>query len=247
MPKQPARPAAHDGQDPVRSPAGRTDSRLTRAMILQAALEIVDRRGIDGLSMRRLGEALGRDPVTLYRHIPSKAALLDGVAEMVLAELVVDTSATDWEAQLRAVAHDFRRLALRHPNAVPLLVTRPLSTPLGQRPPGMLRPLENILRLLTSTGFRGEEALHAYRVLFGYLHGHILNELQEVIERPEETDHVLQLGLHRLPITEFPLLRSLAPALASYDGAAELDHGLDLLLPGLSSPRADPARAGETT
>ncbi len=166
---------------------------------------------------------------------------------MVLAELVVDTNDPDWEAQLRSVAHDFRRLALRHPNAVPLLVTRPLSTPLGQRPPGMVRPLENILRLLTSTGFRGEEALHVYRVLFGYLHGHILNELQEVLERPEETDQVLQLGLHRLPITEFPLLRSLAPALASYDGAAELDHGLDLLLPGLSSPRADPDRTGETT
>src|SRR6478609_9214897 len=64
--------------------------------------------------------------------------------------------------------------------------------------------------------------------------GHILNELQEIIERPEETDHVLRLGLHRLAITEFPVLRALAPALASYDGAAELDHGLDLLLSGLT-------------
>jgi Tetracyclin repressor-like, C-terminal domain len=95
----------------------------------------------------------------------------------------------------------------------------------------MLRPLEDGLALLTSAGFTGD-ALHTYRVLLGYLYGHILNELQEVIERPEEIDHVLRLGLHRLAITQFPLLRALAPALASYDGAAELDRFLDLLLPG---------------
>jgi hypothetical protein len=59
--------------------------------------------------------------------------------------------------------------------------------------------------------------------------------LQEVIERPEETDDVLRLGLHRLAITEFPRLRELAPALASYDGAAELDRFLDLLLPGMTA------------
>ena len=99
----------------------------------------------------------------------------------------------------------------------------------------MLRPLEDVLALLTSAGFTGQDALHIYRLLFGYLYGHILNELQEVIERPDETDHVLRLGLHRFAITEFPLLRALAPALASYDGAAELDRFLDLLLPGLTA------------
>ncbi|MGO8853287.1 MAG: TetR/AcrR family transcriptional regulator, partial [Mycobacterium sp.] len=67
-----------------------------------------------------------------------------------------------------------------------------------------------------------------------------MNELQEVVERPEETDDVLRLGLHRLPITEFPHLRALAPALASYDGAAELDRGLDLLLAGLTADRTHP-------
>jgi hypothetical protein len=99
----------------------------------------------------------------------------------------------------------------------------------------MLRPLEDVLALLTSAGFAGNDALHIYRMLFGYLHGHILNELQEIIERPEENDHVLRLCLHRLAITEFPLLRALAPALATYDGAAELDRFLDLLLPGLTA------------
>jgi AcrR family transcriptional regulator len=236
MTRQPAGPAAGaDDGDPSVAAARRNNGQLTRSMILQAALSIVDRDGVDGLSMRRLSDALGRDPVMLYRHVANKAAVLDGVAEIVLGKLQVDTEDPDWAGQLRTVARDFRQFALAHPNVVPLLVTRPLATPLGQRPPGMLRPLEHVLALLTSVGFAGDEALHIYRLLFGFLYGHILNELQEVIERPEETDHVLRLGLHRLAITEFPLLRALAPALATYDGAAELDRGLDLLLPGLTA------------
>ena len=220
--------------------AGRNNGQLSRSVILQTALAIVDRDGVDRLSMRRLSDALGRDPVMLYRHVPNKAAVLDGVAEIVLAQLSVNTADPDWAGQLRTVARAFRQLALAHPNVVPLLVTRPLATPLGQRPPGMLRPLEDVLALLTSAGFAGDDALHIYRMLFGFLYGHILNELQEVIERPEETDHVLRLGLHRLAITEFPHLRALAPALASYDGAAELDRGLDLLLTGLTATLTHP-------
>lgn len=62
--------------------------------------------------MRRLSEAVGRDPTVIYRHVPNKAALLDGIAEIVLGKLRVDTADPDWAGQLRAVAHDFRRLAL---------------------------------------------------------------------------------------------------------------------------------------
>ncbi len=210
------------------------DGRITRDVVLAAALELIDRDGVDGLSMRRLARVLGRDPMILYRHAPNKAALLDGVAETVLAQLKVDPTDPDWAAQLRAVARGYRALALAHPKVVPLLVTRPLATPLGLRPPGTLRPLEDILALLTRAGFSGPDALHVYRALFGFLHGHVLNELQELIENPDETDDLLRLGLHRLPIREFPLLRSLAPALASYDGATELERGLDILLTGLT-------------
>lgn len=80
-----------------------------------------------------------------------------------------------------------------------------------------------------------------YRALFGFLHGHILNELQEIVERPEETDDVLRLGLYRLPLEEFPLVRELAPVLADYDGAAELERGLDILLTGLAANLSGPA------
>jgi AcrR family transcriptional regulator len=241
------RGAVADGDDASGGAASEYKRQISRSLILQTALGIIDRDGVDGLSMRRLSEAVGRDPTVLYRHLPNKAAVLDGVAEIVLGQLTVDTADPDWAAQLRIVAHHFRRLAITHPNVVPLLVTRPLATPLGQRPPGMLRPLEDVVTLLTSAGFTGIDALHIYRLLFGFLHGHILNELQEVVERPEETDDVLRLGLHRLPITEFPNLRALAPALASYDGAAELERGLDLLLTGLTPNRTHPDGSPRST
>jgi AcrR family transcriptional regulator len=241
MPKQRTAPGkGADGIDVSAAPAGHFDGPVSRSVILHAALSIIDRDGIDGLSMRRLSEEVGRDPTVLYRHVSSKAALLDGVVEIVLGQLRVDTADAHWARQLRTVAHEFRRLAVAHPNVVPLLVTRPLATPLGQRPPGMLRPLEDVVALLDFAGFSGVDALHIYRVLFGYLYGHILTELQEVVERPEETDDVLRLGLHRLTITEFPHVRALASALGSYDGAAELDRGLDLLLIGLTATLTGP-------
>jgi AcrR family transcriptional regulator len=215
--------------------ASNGSGKITREVVMATALEIIDRDGADALSMRRLAAALNRDPMIVYRHAANKAALLDGVAEIVLAQLKVDSADPEWADQLRAVARDYRGLALTHPHVVPLLVTRPLATPLALRPPGTLRPLEHILALLTRAGFTGPDALHIYRALFGFLHGHILNELQELVDNPDETDDLLRLGLHRLPIAEFPLLRGLAPALATYDGAAEFERGLDILLTGLAA------------
>jgi AcrR family transcriptional regulator len=211
----------------------RDSSGLSREATLRAALTIIDADGIDGLSMRRLGRALDRDPMALYRHAATKAELLDSVAEAVLADLTVDTTDEDWAGQLRTVARQFRALALAHPNVVPLLVTRPLATPIAMRPLGTLRPLEAILELLIRAGFTEVEALHVYRSFYGFIQGHVLNELQELVENHEETDDLLRLGLHRLPIREFPRLRGLAPALAAYDGAAELERGMDILLTGL--------------
>lgn len=227
-------PPAADARHPVA---------LNRALVLKSALDIIDRDGVTGLSMRRLGSALGRDPMALYRYAPNKAALLDGVAELVLGDLTVDTDDDDWESQLRAVARTYRELALAHPKVVPLLVTRPLTTPLALRPLGILRLLEEILLLLTRAGFTTAAAMHVYRALFGFLQGHVLDELQELVDNPEETDELLRLGLHRLPIKQFPLLRSLAADLANYDGAAELERGLDILLAGLRPP--GPPQEGE--
>lgn len=208
---------------------------LSRTLVLSTALAIIDEEGVEGLSMRRLGKALSRNPMTLYRYAANKAALLDGVVEKMLEELVIEPSDDDWREQLCSVAYEYRRLALDHPNVVPLLVTRPLSTPLGLRPPGTLRYLEAILDLLIRAGFSAEDALHTFRAIFGFLNGHILNELQEIVERPEETDDLLRLGLHRLPLAEFPRLRSMATIMAHHDGLDELQRGLRILLDGLAT------------
>ncbi len=208
---------------------------LSRETVLAKALELVDSDGVEALTMRRLGQALGRDPMSLYRYAENRTALLDGVAELVLDDLSIQPEDPDWKAQLRLLAHHLRQLALRHPNVVPLLVTRPLSTPLGMRPLGTLRPLEQILSLLIEAGFEPKDALHVYRAYYGFLYGHLLNELQEYIVDPDENEAVLRLGLHRLPAKEFPRLRALAPELAEYDGSDELDQGITILLTGLES------------
>ncbi|PTT68348.1 TetR/AcrR family transcriptional regulator C-terminal domain-containing protein [Arthrobacter sp. HMWF013] len=221
-------------KDPV-TEASAQKLRLSKEIVLAGALDLVDTEGLDALTMRRLGQELNCDPMSLYRYAENRAALLDGVSELVFNELEIFPHDPDWKAQLRRIAHDLRLLALRHPNVVPLLVTRPLSTPLGLRPLGTLRPLEQILSLLVDAGFEPTDALHVYRAYYGFLYGHILNELQEFIVDPEENEVLLRLGLHRLPAKDFPRLRALAPVLADYDGAAELDQGLTILLCGLES------------
>ncbi|MCM3661346.1 TetR/AcrR family transcriptional regulator C-terminal domain-containing protein [Georgenia satyanarayanai] len=206
---------------------------MSRERVLTTALDMVDADGIEALSMRGLARELGCTPMALYRYADSRDALLDSLVESVLAKLVSTPVTGDWVTELRRVAHGFRELALAHPRMVPLLVTRPLATPLGLRPRGTLRPLEMLLGLLINAGFSPADALHVYRTFFGLLYGHVLTELQEVVTDPEESDALLRLGLHRLPPQEFPHVRELANELATYDGVAELDKGLDMLVAGL--------------
>lgn len=247
--------ALRDGQDEhqderqdERPALAGTSKPLNRELVVTTALQLIDRDGVEALSMRRLAAALGRDPMALYRHAKNKAALLDAVVERVLAPLTIDATDPDWIGQLRVAARDYRRLVLAHPHVVPLVVTLPANTSLAMRPRGTLRPLEAVLDLLTRAGFTGADALHIYRAFFGFLYGHVLNELQELVENPEEKDALLRLGLYRLPIGEFPILRSLASDLAAYDGAAELERGLDILLAGLNTtvlPRPQGVRTRE--
>jgi AcrR family transcriptional regulator len=234
----------HNTAKPGTRPAGRRPG-LTREQVLTTALAIIDKGGVEELTMRRLGKALDRNPMAIYRHAMDKDALLDGVVEIVVADFVViphpgADGQVDWERALRDTAHTFRRAALAHPNVVPVLVTRSLSGPLALRPPGMLRPLEELLELFKNAGFDEHGALHAARLFTGFVYQHLLHELQERVDNPDETDDVLRLGLHRLPISDFPRLRSLATILAAYDGAAELDEGLDIVIAGLRSQLLTP-------
>jgi len=155
------------------------------------------------------------------RPAPSKAALPGGVAETVLAQLEPDSADPGRAAQLRTAARGCRQLALARRHVVPLLVTRPLATPLALRPLATLRPLDDVPILLTRAGFSGPGALHIYRALPGFLHAH--PQLQELTGNPGETADLPRLGLHRLPAGEIPLLPGLACVLAGYDGPPNPD------------------------
>ena len=222
---------APDGASRPAIGADPSDAPISYSLILRTALAIIDRDGVGCLlSMRRRSDAVERESTVLYRHLPSKAAVLDGVAEIVLSQLSVDTTDRGLGGHpAGVVAHHFRALALEHPNVVPLLVTRPLAIPLGQRPPGTLRPLEDVLTLLNCAGFIGDDALQVYRVLFGYLTATSSRTAGDRrTARGNGSRHEARSTSavdRRIPPNAY-----LAPALASYDSAAELDRGLDILL-----------------
>ena len=213
--------------------------------MLNAALEIIDSNGVDGLTMRRLGHALGRDPMALYRYAANKNALLDGVVELVMGQARLDPTDPDWPASCASFARDFRDVAIAHPHVVPLMVTRPLATPLALRPLGTLRPLErprvaHPCRLLRR---RGAARLPLVQ---GLLFGHVLDELQELVDNPEEPDDLLRLRTAPAPDRGLPPAAGLASALTTYDGAAELEEGLDILIDGLRGRGTCPRLTGGT-
>jgi AcrR family transcriptional regulator len=211
-------------------------NKIDRKYVVAAALDIIDRTGLDSLSIRSLAASIDRDPMTVYHYLPTKQALLDAVADAVLAPLVtVDPTNPDWQFELRSFARHYRELALAHPHTVPLLVTRPLSTPLGLGTHTSLLPLESMLALMTAAGFTAPEPLSSYRLLMSFLRGHLLSEIQEQTERPDESANLLRLAARRLPADHFPLLSTLPPITTKYDGAHELEHGLDILLRGLDN------------
>ena len=185
-------------------PAERSRPGMSTGRIMAAALQIVDTEGSQALTMRRLGQALDRKVMTLYRYVPSKDALLDGVVARVLTDLAVNPLPLTGGRNCASSPPPSGTSRSLTPTRYRCWSPRPLTSPLGRRPPATLRPLEDFLDLLIRAGFSPADALHAYRLFFGFLHGHVLDELQDLIEDPDEADDLLRLGLHRLPRREFP-------------------------------------------
>src|SRR2546428_6092219 len=139
---------------------------LTTERIVEAAIELIDREGLGALSMRRLGAALGVEAMSLYRHFPSKAALLEFVVGRLLAELLLPVpGSAPWQDSFRALAHDYRQLLLRHPNAIPLLATLQLSNP------GALGAAGAVMALLRDAGFDARTAFHVLATADSYVIG----------------------------------------------------------------------------
>ncbi|MFI9363778.1 TetR/AcrR family transcriptional regulator [Kitasatospora sp. NPDC053057] len=222
-------------------PSGR--GRLTRPRVLRAAVALVDREGMAALTMRSLATDLGVEPMALYRYASSKQALLDGIVELFYTEVNEGLRAerealaqagvagdSGWRAELLRVARTFCAVAEAHPAVFPLVATRPLDVPLARRPASMLQLNEHVLALLDRAGLDGRTTLRAYRAVVGWVLGYLLVDKRQVIDDPDESEPLLRLGLHRLPIAQYPRLRALAPLLTEHDPAAELAGGLEILL-----------------
>jgi len=222
------------------------ERRLTPERVLHAALGLVDDQGLDALTMRRLAQQLGCNPMSLYRYFPNRAALLDGLVEVVLEQLPSARPGLDqgWQGQLRDGGHQFRKLALAHPSMAVLFITQPLSTPLALRPRGTLKLLEHLLALLAHAGLTVDDSVRVARAYVGCLYGHVLTELQTLATDPDQPDPLRRLGIHKLPATQFPHIRSAAPQLAAFDGATELDLTLDALFDGLTTQLNGPSDSG---
>jgi AcrR family transcriptional regulator len=198
--------------------------------VLQAALRLVDQEGLESLSMRRLGQELGVGATALYNHVADKAALLDGLVETVLGEVLLPPGddAADWMAAIRSICRSLRQVAHRHPNLVPLIAGRPFNSP------GALRPVEVMFQVLCRAGFEEKLVVEAQRALSGFVLGYVQMELGGAIFRPPEmrTDNH-PIDIRRLPEAEFPRIRGFAPHLVHYYSDDAFERGLDVIFAGL--------------
>ncbi len=146
--------------------------RLSRRRILRAALRLIDREGIEAFSMRRLGAALGVEAMSLYRHVPNREAVLDGVVELLAEEIEVPHAGSEpWPQMMRRIVCSYRKLAHAHPHAFPLIALRPLSTPKA------IARGEATIALLVDAGIDERRAVLTFRTLASYANGYLLEEL----------------------------------------------------------------------
>ncbi|HMN98232.1 MAG TPA: TetR/AcrR family transcriptional regulator C-terminal domain-containing protein [Miltoncostaeaceae bacterium] len=193
--------------------------RLNRDAVLRAAQAIIDERGLDACTMRAVAADLGVEAMSLYWHVPNKEALLDGVIELMIAEMDAPGGGdADWEDALRTGARTFRRVVLRHRNALPLLASRPLPAYAAAS-----RMTEDAIAALERGGFDRPTAIRAARTVSRYVMGFTFAERGPGQAPPPPSDS---------PALD-DLLRSVADA-----GQEDLfEFGLETLLRGLRTWR----------
>lgn len=163
---------------------------LDREAILDAALAILDRDGLEGLSMRKLGAEVGVEAMSLYNHVPNKDALLDGIHERILMALELPSART-WQALLRHQARALHRVLHAHPHAIPLFATRPAATPAA------VAQLERYLHVLVKAGFPEATAISVIQLVAQLVVGHAMwTTSVEVLGI--DADEELELGIEAL-------------------------------------------------
>ena len=187
-------------------------SALTRDAILDAAIEVLDRHGFDGLSMRRLGAMLGVEAMSIYNHIPSKAELLDGIHERILLSLDPPKQTRSWQAFVRHQALALHRALHAHPHAIPLFATRPAATP------GAIKQLDRYLEVLLEAGFKPVDALSIVQLVAQLVVGHAMwsTSVEVLVVDEPPPPHVKQVER----------------VLQKWNPDRELELGLDAMLHG---------------
>jgi TetR/AcrR family transcriptional regulator, tetracycline repressor protein len=197
--------------------------------VVRAALVIVDRDGLDGFSMRKLGTELGVDPMAAYYYFPNKAALLDGIVDAVQSELApLPDDDAPWDVRLREMMRMYRQVLRAHPHALPVLSTHPPSSITS------LRQAEATVAILHDAGFAPKEAFQVINCIAGYVIGVTLAEVglqPGGVPDPTEAEVVAQVA--RLPADEFPVLTAAFLSDMPYDPDATFEDGLDLIITGL--------------
>lgn len=193
--------------------------RLSRPAIVAAALAVIDRDGLEALTMRRLGKELGVEAMSLYHHVTSKEDLLDGVVDLVTGALELPPLDLDWTEWARQFPRRYRRVALEHPHVFRLIALRPLTTAPA------LRHIEMGLEVLRRAGFDDRQALAAFQTLANYTSGFALEEIAAAGGEGSP-------AMATLDAAEFPRLHELVPRPMKRDVAFE--RGLDIILAGLA-------------
>ena len=209
--------------------------RLNRERVLQAGIALADEAGIEALSMRKLGEQLAVEAMSLYKHVANKDDLLDGMVDNVFAEIDKAADERNWRETIRRRAVSVRRVLKRHPWALPLMQSR---TNPG---PSTLSNLDSLIGVLRGAGFSIVLTAHALSVIDAYIYGFAIQEKALPFDTEERSTEVVQQILAAMPVGEWPHLVEFAREHVlkpGYDYGQEFEWGLDLVLDGLERARA---------
>jgi TetR/AcrR family tetracycline transcriptional repressor len=225
------------GRDKAR---GGSAPRLSRELIIQTALDQIDRSGPQGLSMRSLAQELGVEAMSLYRYVHGKEDLLEGVVASLMRELtdrLLRAEDEHWQGFLQTVAHEVRRIATDHPKAFPLVATRHPAAPWLRPPLRSVEVVNTFLTELTRNGFTDEQAVDAYRAFSSFLLGQLL--LQSVVrgaeagpaEEPlDEGGAAIPQGDGSMSLDSAPEVRRLRTLLSADRSDEEFEVSLEALL-----------------
>ena len=208
---------------------------LSRERILETAVELCDTSGLGALTMRRLGEVLGVEAMSLYHYVEGKEDLLTGIVDVVLSKINLTPPANEWKLATRESAVSALEVLLEHPWSCGLVLS-PDST---QIVPARMRWIESILARFRSAGFSPTGASRGYHAIDSHVLGFTLWELGHSPPSDAPPDYLEQI-LDTFDFTGYPYLAEHAHEhLRDVDGPAvgEFEFGLDLILDGLARMR----------